>query len=171
MAPVMCARCRRALPDEARFCSTCGAPVPRQDDLVPPAQATPHWVASVLEELGYDVEVRPGQPPVLTATQVGRPDLMIEVRPEERIITVIATLELRRKGRPSDPRFMTTVNAFNGLGVIWRAHILPPTTVAFTTFLTTEPRTSAPAIADFLELAHRELAANLGRSELDRYFG
>jgi hypothetical protein len=160
--PMKCAACGATVTLTARFCSSCGQPVSDPTDSKSPSEVTIPWLTSLLEGQGYQVKGQDGTPNGLFARHDSRPNLLLELRTEAKVITLQSIWSIKKPGWMQKADFLAALNKANGTD--WFCTCYAPDaldSLLVSSFIYLTDRLSARDVAVFLEMfstgAHRAI--------------
>ncbi len=108
-----CTACGAEVPIGMKFCGGCGAKIEIVADGQGPQEVTGPWLKSVLETVGFSVELDESSSDKMVATHSQRPNQVVQIRRDLGIISLQSPWTLKKRRWGAKEALLEAVNAAN----------------------------------------------------------
>ena len=108
-----CRKCKREIPLEELLCRQCGEPMLGDDDMIISSDISNDWIAKIMTELGYDVQLSDSNK-FLNVTHELKMPAVINVH-HQLYIDIMFILDIRRYVVDHERQFFELLNKANSM--------------------------------------------------------
>ena len=166
---VKCPKCGVQLPPEASFCMSCGQRVESPANTRTAAEVDTKWLIRCFQKEDYECPADNAEDQSFNAVHNERPIVLVELRQELGIVSMIAVFGFQDDVDPNDPAFLTAVNRFNDQSLLWIGSLPESGGFMASTFMTMMSSVSELSIANFLNVSSAVFRNLVVQSEIDSF--